>query len=281
MLFRSLFHAITSHDASAVIEIIDLRNYKDLVIAYANSYQVLLTQITEAVSSAADAEVNNLLSNTHLLNRLDTIYITLGTSDEPEELVLLAPTHPLRVLWLLQYQLMLYSWSTQMIGMSDDEVRKAIDIEYLEKILPLNVPNAISLDKEKFYVNTDVLDLYWSIFPKSTTIDIRKVIAQLSKALGYKDDLGNISSVTPSQIADRLWRYLKHHPYIKTLKLNVINPGDGLLFLNTIRELQKLPDFKYLRYDIAFYGSLGYELMGNAFDNLMNEIGRASCRERV
>ncbi|MDD3639988.1 MAG: DUF87 domain-containing protein [Bacteroidales bacterium] len=278
---RELFHAITSHDASAVIEIIDLRNYKDLVIAYANSYQVLLTQITEAVSSAADAEVNNLLSNTHLLNRLDTIYITLGTSDEPEELVLLAPTHPLRVLWLLQYQLMLYSWSTQMIGMSDDEVRKAIDIEYLEKILPLNVPNAISLDKEKFYVNTDVLDLYWSIFPKSTTIDIRKVIAQLSKALGYKDDLGNISSVTPSQIADRLWRYLKHHPYIKTLKLNVINPGDGLLFLNTIRELQKLPDFKYLRYDIAFYGSLGYELMGNAFDNLMNDSSSTETRPEI
>lgn len=278
---RELFHAITSHDASAVIEILDLRDYKDLIIAYASSYQVLLTQITEAVKSASDAEVNNLLSNTHLLNRLDTIYIKLGTCDEPEELVLLAPTHPLRVLWLLQYQLMLYSWSNQMIGMSDDEVRKAVDIEYLEKILPLNIPNSISFDKDKFYVNTDVLDLYWNIFPKSTTIDIRKVVAQLSKALGYKDDLGNISSVTPSQIADRLWRYLKHHPYIKTLKLNVINPGDGLLFLNTIRELQKLPDFKYLRYDIAFYGSLGYELMGNAFDNLMNDSSSTETRPEI
>jgi len=87
----------------------------------------------------------------------------------------------------------------------------------------------------------------------------------ISKALGFKNDLGNISSVNPSQIADRLWRYLRHHPYIKTLKLNVLNPGDGLLFLNTIRELQKMDDFKNLRYDITFYGTLGYELMGSAF----------------
>ena len=159
-----------------------------------------------------------------------------------------------------------------MIGMSEDTIRKAIDIEGFENMLPLNIPNALSFEKNSFFVNTDVLDLFWSIFPKSTTTDIRKVVAMISKALGYKDDLGNISSVNPAQIADRLWRYLKHHPYIKTLKLNVLNPGDGLLFLNTIRELQKMDDFKNLRYDITFYGTLGYELMGSAFDELMNDI---------
>jgi len=100
----------------------------------------------------------------------------------------------------------------------------------------------------------------------------------LSRALGYKDDLGNISSVTPKQIADRAWRYLRHHPYIKTLKINVINPGDGLLFLNTIRELQKIDEYKHLRYDITFYGTLGYELMGNAFDNLINESDSSENR---
>lgn len=278
---RELFHEITSYDESAVIEILDLRQFKELIIAYASAFSTLLSKITDSISNAQDAEVNNLLSTTRLINRLDTIHINLGTSEDPEELLLMAPTHPMKLLWLLQYQILLFNWSDQMTGMSEDEVRKAIDIEGIEKILPLNLPNAISYEKDNFFVNTDVLDLYWSIFPKSTTTDIRKVIAILSKALGYKDDMGNISSVTPSQIADRLWRYLKHHPYIKTLKLNVINPGDGLLFLNTIRELQKLPDFKYLRYDIAFYGSLGYELMGNAFDNLMNDSSSTETRPEI
>ena len=32
-----------------------------------------------------------------------------------------------------------------------------------------------------------------------------------------------------------------------------------------------MDDFKSLRYDITFYGTLGYELMGSAFDELMND----------
>lgn len=268
---RELFHSITSADEGAVIETLDLRNYQSQIVDYAKAYQTLTQSIANAVSNSPDAEVNNLLTNTYSLNKLDTIHIKLGSIEEPEEMILLAPTHPLKMLWLLQYQLMLFDWSNQMTGMNDDAIRKAIDIEGFEKILPLNLPNALSFEKNSFYVNTDVLDLFWSIFPKSTTADIRKVVVMISKALGYKDDLGNISSVTPAQIADRLWRYLRHHPYIKTLKLNVLNPGDGLLFLNTIRELQKMDDFKNLRYDITFYGTLGYELMGCAFDELMND----------
>jgi DNA helicase HerA-like ATPase len=275
---KELFHAITSDDEKAVIEMLDLRIYQKQIIEYAKVYQILTNTIAKAISGSPDAEVNNLLTNTHLLNKIDTIHIKLGSLEEPEEMILLAPTHPLKMLWLLQYQLMLYDWSKKMVGMTEDAIRKAIDIEGFEKILPLNLPNALSFEKNSFFVNTDVLDLYWNIFPKSKTTDIRKVVAMVSKALGYKDDLGNISSVTAPQIADRLWRYLRHHPYIKTLKLNVLNPGDGLLFLNTIRELQKMDDFKKLRYDITFYGTLGYELMGSSFDELMNESSSTEGR---
>jgi DNA helicase HerA-like ATPase len=278
---RELFHALTSFDDAAVIEILDLREFKDLILDYAKKYLNLTQKIKESIKSATDAEVNNFLENSHLLNRLDTVYIKMGTGEEPEEVLLMMPTHPIKLLWLLQYQMLLFNWSEQMVGMEEKEVRKAIDIDGVAKILPLNLPNALAFEKSKFFVNTDVLDLYWNIFPKSTTEDIRKVVAMLSRALGYKDDLGNISSVTPKQIADRLWRYLRHHPYIKTLKINVINPGDGLLFLNTIRELQKIEEYKYLRYDITFYGTLGYELMGNAFDNLMNEGDSSENRPEV
>lgn len=283
---RELFHAITSADTSSVIETLDLRHFQNYIIDYGKAYKKLTETISTAISDSPDAEVNNLLTNTHLLNRLDTIHIKLGTAEEPEEMILMAPTHPLKILWLLQYQLMLFDWSEKLLDLNESEYSKAVDIEGFEKILPLNIPNALSFERTSFFVNTDVLDLFWSIFPKSTTTDIRKVVAMISKALGYKNDLGNISSVSPAQIADRLWRYLRHHPYIKTLKLNVLNPGDGQLFLNTIRELQKMDEFKNLRYDITFYGTLGYELMGSAFDDLMNnesstEISRPEIDEEL
>ena len=282
---RELFHAITSFDDAPVIEILDLRVFKKHIVAYANAYHQLVQNISDTIRKASDAEVNNLLEITHLINRLDTVYIVMGIEEELEEVVLMMPTHPIKIMWMLQYQTLLYTWSDKIVGMNQKEVGKIIDIDTIDKILPLNLPNAISFEKNKMFVNTDVLDLYWSIFPKSTTKDIRKVVAMLSRALGYKDDLGNISSVTPKQIANRLWRYLCHHPYITTLKINVINPGDGLLFLNTIRELHKElhknEEYKHLRYDITFYGTLGYELMGNAFDALMDENDSTETRSEV
>ena len=55
----------------------------------------------------------------------------------------------------------------------------------------------------------------------------------------------------------------------------MINPGDGLLILNAIREIQQYDEFKHLNYDVAFYADLRYEIMGNAFDE-MTEGGALS-----
>lgn len=267
---RELFHAISANDETAVIETLDLRLYAQQINDYVSAFVKLTDLISKDIQNLPDAQVSNLLANSACLNRIDTIHVSLGTSDQPEELLLMSPLHPLRLLWLLQYQNLLFSWSEGLLRLPESQYPKAIDIEGFEKILPLNLPNALSYEKGKIFVNTDVLDLYWSLFPESNTTDIRKVVAMVSKALGYRNDLGNISSVAPNQIADRIWRYLRQHPYIKTLKLNVLNPGDGMLFLNTIRELQKMDNFKDLRYDITFYGTMGYELMGSAFDELMS-----------
>jgi len=55
----------------------------------------------------------------------------------------------------------------------------------------------------------------------------------------------------------------------------VINPGDGLLVLNALREIQKWDDFKNLNYNVAFYADQRYEIMGGAFDE-MTEGGSLS-----
>lgn len=60
---RELFHAITSDDAAAVIETLDLRQYQALIIEYAKSFQALIDAITTAIEGSPDAEVNNFLTN--------------------------------------------------------------------------------------------------------------------------------------------------------------------------------------------------------------------------
>jgi hypothetical protein len=88
------------------------------------------------------------------------------------------------------------------------------------------------------------------------------------RILGFKLNQGEITVITAPQIADRIWRYLKHHPYVTTLRINVVNPGDGLLVLNAVREIQKLEEFQDLNYDVAFYADQRYEIMGSAFDEM-------------
>ncbi len=269
---RELFHLLSNKVDNAVIEILDLREFKAEIVAYVQSYHAMFNELeTRIIGTTSDGEINNLLNISHNLMRIDTIYFEMGATDTVEKVVVLCPTHPMRLLWLLQYQQLLFDWSAKLEGMSTDDAYKAVDPESIKKITSLNIPSAVSFANNEIYVNTDNIDLYWSILPNSKTSDIRKVVTQLMRALGFKETAGEITSVTPLHIKDRIWRYLKHHPYVTTLKLNVINPGDGYLVLNTIRVLQKEEEFKHLKYDITFYGNLGYELMGSAFDDLMNE----------
>jgi hypothetical protein len=255
-----------------VIEILDLREFKSEIIEYAQKYLAMLNELeTRINTTVVDGEINNLLHISHPLMRIDTIYFEMGTTDNIEKILVLSPTHPMRLLWLLQYQQLLFDWASKLEGMTEDEAYKAVDNDSIKKITSLNVPSALSFANNEIYVNTDNIDLYWSILPNSKTTDIRKVVTQLMRALGFRESAGEITSITPDHIKDRIWRYLKHHPYVSTLKMNVINPGDGYLMLNTIRKLQQEEQFRHLKYDITFYGNLGYELMGSAFDDLMNE----------
>lgn len=268
---RHLFNRFQGKSPEAVVEMLDLREFKAEILEYVEAYQAMFAEIrTRLAAAKTDAQVNNLLGAAHTLSRIDTIHLTVGSTDEADETVLLAPTHPLRLLWVLQYQQLLFDWTTKVTGLSEEEAARLVNRESVDKITSLNVPSAIAFAQNEVYINSDNIDLYWSILPKGTTTDIRKVVSLVFRLLGQKGG-GEITSITPIQVADKVWRYLKHHPYVSTLRLNVINPGDGLLILNTIREIQKSGQFDDLNYDIAFYGDLRYEVMGSAFDEMMEE----------
>ncbi|MGV8080003.1 MAG: ATP-binding protein [Syntrophales bacterium] len=271
-LRKNLFQSIQEYDAFAVVETLDLRIFSGLIQDYAAAYRDTLDDVYQRLQeSASDGDINNVLSLFQVINHLDTVQIRLGSPDDEGEAVLMCPTHPLRLLWILQYQNLLYYWADCLNGLTEEEANRLLNPEKIIKITSLNIPSALSMGHGEIFINSDNLDLYWSIFPKSTTKDIRKLNSYVFKLLNIKDNNGHITTITPEQIADKLWRYLKHHPYVTTLKLNVINPGDGLVVLNAIRLLQADDDFKKMNYDVAFYGDMRYEMMGNAFDRMTEE----------
>jgi DNA phosphorothioation-dependent restriction protein DptH len=266
---KVLFAKFQEKDPNGVVEIFDLREFKAEVTAYAQAYVAVLDEVRSKLKAAAtDGQINNILNASHKLSRLDTIHVTIGDSANADELVLLAPTHPIKLLWVLQYQQLLFSWAEKLDGVSETEAAAMVNREAHEQILSLNIPPAIAFKNDDIYVNSDNLDLYWSILPRGTTGDVRKSVSSLMRILGFKLNQGEITVITAQQAADRIWRYLKHHPYVTTLRVNVVNPGDGLLVLNAIRVIQDIDEFRELNYDVAFYADQRYEIMGSAFDDM-------------
>jgi DNA phosphorothioation-dependent restriction protein DptH len=266
----ALFERFQDKDpGNGVVEIFDLREFAPDIMAYAQAFIDVLTEVkTKLQAARGDGQVNNILSASHKLSRIDTIHLKVGDSEGVDQLVLLAPTHPIKLLWLLQYQQLLYSWADKLVGVSEKEAAALVGREAHERITSLNIPSALAFQNDDIYVNSDNLDLYWSILPNGKTPDVRKAVSTLQRLLGFKLNEGEITLITAPHIADRIWRYLKHHPYVSTLRINVINPGDGLLVLNAIRLIQRGEDFKDLNYDVAFYADQRYEIMGSAFDEV-------------
>lgn len=253
----------------SVVEILDLREYAAEIMAYANAFVAVLKEVQSKLAAASsDGQVNNILNASHQLSRIDTIHLKVGDAEGVDQLVLLAPTHPIKLLWLLQYQQLLFAWAEKLDGVSEKDATALVSREAHERITSLNIPSVLAFKNDEIYVNSDNFDLYWSILPSGKTPDVRKAVSTVQRLFGFKLNEGEITVITAAHIADRLWRYLKHHPYVSTLRINVVNPGDGLLVLNAIRLIQRGEDFKDLNYDIAFYADQRYEIMASAFDEM-------------
>jgi len=205
--------------------------------------------------------------------RIDTICMQVGPADAPIETLLVAPTHPLRMLWLYQYESFVRAWTDQMKGRTRQDIERLIAPDSLEKLVNLNFPSAIAWSQHGIFINTDSVDFFWNIFPHANSKDLRTDVNATLQVLGATRRDVFISTVTPRQIADKVERYLGHHPYVSTLKINVVNPGDAQLLLEAIKQLLDRDVYRTLNFDLKFFAPKGtrHQLIGSAFDSLMEQ----------
>lgn len=264
------------HEGTGLIEVADLHALTTEVTAYVDEYLRLLETVTEkiAIAGAAGASgINTVLADLADIARIDTVLMRVGPDDHPMDVLLLAPTHPLRVLWLFQYETLVRSWMEKMKGQDPVSIRSLINEHVLERLTTLNIPNGLAVRGGQAFINTDNYDLFWSILPKAGTDDLRTAVNATLQALGTTTPGGSLSTITPKQIADKIDRYLCHHPYVQTLKINVVNPGDGALILEAIKSLLERDLYADLNFDIKFFAPQGtrHQLIANVFDDLMTQ----------
>jgi len=261
-------------DDRGVVEIADLHDLNNEALVYVKKYLDLLKKLGTRIEGASGmGAINNVLHDYAMILRVDTIVMRVGPEEMPMEVLLLSPTHPLRILWLFQFETLVRRFIDEMKGKRPEEIDALIDADILDKLTSLNIPSAISPKKGQVYVNTDNYGLYWGIFPNAKTPDLRTAVNAVLQILGTGTPGGGISTVTPKQIADKMERYLCHHPYVQTLKINVINPGDGGFILEAIKLLLTRDLYKDLNFDLKFFAPAGtrHQLIGNAFDDFMTQ----------
>ena len=253
---KTLFSTLTNATSGALVDVLDLRPYLPDILAYVDAYLDLLHNLSGDRAALTE------------LGQLDIL--TLHLPSFQSEAALLAPTHPLRLLWLLQYQRVLAHWTEGIIVARSDDLPSLFDLETLDKITSLNCPAFLAL-ANRIYLNTDNLSLAWSLFLPAPVERGREVVGLIARALRTPITRAEVSAIGPAQLSQRIGRYLDQHRYITTLKVNVINPGDGMVMLDALRDLQNDATFDDLRYDLRFFGSHAYDQTAVAFDDLMAE----------
>jgi DNA phosphorothioation-dependent restriction protein DptH len=225
---RDLFRAIQRQHPSALIETVTWEH--ELVRrarSYAAAYSDLLLSPDASVATAA--------------LHVDLCEVRLS---DPEEspLLLLMPTHPLRLLWLASYAVLLAQWEGQLLALEPGERERAIDQELLSHVGPVNLPPFVVTEAGERFVFSQNLMFFWGLALPAGTRDPNKRVRELSRALGVPGDDFAKDDAAAVGLTRELRRYLAVHPYASAMRLQVINGGTGRVVSDALRPLLRTED---------------------------------------
>jgi len=252
---RALFAAIDAvpmeGDGRPVVALVDLLALAPSIEAYAAAYlQWLETGDPEAL-------------------HLDVVRATIP---EHGPAALVAPTHPLRLLWLLQEQQLGRGWLAE--ARARGETASELLATWRDALALQNVPALLVLSPTESYLDAGPLRGGWGAYLPPRLRDSRAVLALLRARLGSGAAHESEADIAPAVLAERLGRFLRQHAYVQALTVNVINPGDAALIVDALIALEKgrrdarLPD---VRYDVHLIAESSQRTaIGDAFRALLD-----------
>lgn len=238
-----------------------------------------LHPIGQLIEDHARAYLAWLKTNDSDALRLDSVSV-----DIPEygPAVLISPTHPLRLLWLLQELSLGRSWSSR----RQSGERPEIDIvdTWRRQLSPQGLPGTFTSGPQTGYLDVGPLPGGWEVYLPVHIKDSRAVLSLLRHRLGSGAAHESEADVPPQLIASRLAAFLHQHPYTPALIINVINPGDAALVVDALTELENshFEDFPDVRYHVRLLtDDPAREGVGRAFRELLDpdrQISEAADR---
>jgi len=285
-LRKQLFEAITMSDPAdeGVFETFDLFNHIQLVKAYLNEYLSWSSGLKERIESShtdKQQQVSDLQRLLVELQNLDMITIQSKLPDGHDVVVkLISPLHPLRLAWFVNQFDLFKQWEQQTLDMPAYKSvwYKNLENYFLGDLIPdLGIPVLGDLYSTDFFQYIGELSFGWGIYAKpffqennALSSVSRQLKVFISSLLNITKEYRIDTDVNQIIVGRHIHNYLIQHPYSDKLVINLFNAGDAQVFANAFIELEKLSEFKNLKYELRLFADDSIVDQGEALKSLIN-----------
>ncbi|MFI6004783.1 hypothetical protein ACIA98_30985 [Streptomyces sp. NPDC051366] len=235
-----------------VSEAVGFERVRDELVAYAEAYAELVDAQSLHTERAGEIGRGRALAALARIQQVDCVAATLTDGlGRKDTVLLLSPTHPLRALWLAAWSALGLDW-TQRLASGDKPAVLAAKDSLMGNLAPLGFPFAVPRQDGRLMAAADNLTPYWGAYLPSETADPRGLLGRLATALQLPPaSMRPVSSALSGMaLADRIERYVRLHPYVRTLVMNVVNAGRAEIVADALLELQRRDATRELAYDI-------------------------------
>ncbi|MFI2286608.1 methylation-associated defense system ATP-binding protein MAD8 [Streptomyces niveus] len=254
----TLFAAVradTDGSVPLVLEGTDPRAVRKEAESCAEAYLRAVTRCVRALENARGSTSERDRAELALLLRTDTVPVELAdVQGGCRRMVLISPTHPLRVLWWCGQAALADHWLDRTEGQDKSRVMETLH-SLVERLTPLGFPLVVPLTTSELAFAAGQLTDYWQVCLPSETADPRGTVSRLASALGVSDSSTTSGVVTGADLADRVERYVRLHPYADSLVINALGVGRGEVLVTMLTELQSRRHLAHLRYTIRLFAA--------------------------
>ncbi|MEV0701815.1 hypothetical protein AB0I53_28420 [Saccharopolyspora sp. NPDC050389] len=237
-----------------VTEAVDFSAVRTELAAYAEAYTELIAAQLHHLERSTDTERGQVLIRLAQLLQIDCVAVTLKDGlGQRRHVLLVSPTHPLRALWLATWSALGTDWITRLAGAEQRQIIAARS-SLLDELSSLGFPFAVPRRDGRLLMAAENLTPYWGAYLPSEVEDPRGLLGQLATALRLPATTSNTGAgatgLSGGHLADRVERYVRLHPYVHTLVMNVVNAGRAELLADMLLELQRRDATRSLRFDL-------------------------------
>jgi hypothetical protein len=255
---REWFDAARAGASELVTQSANFRTLRPLAATYADAYQRLIGALLQRAHSGDSPEGKSALSDLWRMLALDTVTVAVvDHRGRRREAALVAPTHPLRVLWFAAWAETGSQW-LEAARKGPTEFVVATRDALLRQLAPLGYPPVLATPGGqsvggRLMTPIDNLAPHWTLYAPAYEADPRGLLGEVCAAFGLPEPGIGGAVIDGAFLATRVQRYLVQHPYISTLVINGFNPGRAGVLAEMLLALQRQPLFADIRYDVRLF----------------------------